>query len=70
MTIMELDVLLSLTVVDLLSSVKFLQKSCALKYCMEGTPTFLSSRPSLVYLAHVNCIYKSNVPFIDHENVI
>ena len=39
------------------------------RYYLAGTLNFPSSCPCLIYLADVHCIYKSNVAFIDQENV-
>ena len=55
---------------DLLSYVKFPPKMCAVTYYFAETPNFPSSCPSLVYIADMHCIHKSNVPFIDQKNVI
>ena len=45
------------TVVALLSYVKFLQKSCAVRSCFVGTPNLPCSYSSVVCSAGVHCIY-------------
>ena len=62
-----MGVLLSLIVVDLLSHIKLLPKLCAVRYYLAGTPTFPSNSFSLVNLADMHCIHKSNVPFIGQK---
>ena len=64
-----MGVLLSLTG-DLLLKVKFLPKYACCKVLivyLAVTPTFPSSCPSLVYVADVHCIYKSNYPLFNKE---
>ena len=43
---------------------KFPAKSLAVKYSLAGTPNLPSSCPSLVYLADMYGIYKSNEPLL------
>ena len=60
----------SISIVDLLSPVLFPSMPGAVRYYLAGTPNSPPGCISLVYIADVNCIYKLNVPFIDHEIVI
>ena len=52
------------THVDLFSQGKFPPKSRAVRYSLAGTPNLPSSCPSLVYLADMYGIYKSNEPLL------
>ena len=49
---------------DLLSWVKISTKIACCKYSLAGTPNLAFSCPSLVYLADMYGIYKSNEPLL------
>ena len=59
-----------ISVVHLLSQVKFPPKCTCCKVLSCRNSTFSIQLPSTGYSADMHCIYKSNVPFIDPENVI
>ena len=54
----------SLSIVTYFLRLKLPPKLCAVRYYLAGTPTFPSSCPSLVYLADMYGIYKSNGPLL------
>ena len=52
------------SIVTYILRLNFPSKSCAVWHYLAETPDFPSSCPSLVYLADMYVIYKSNVPLL------